>query len=322
MEQADVRKERIEVMEVKKTITGDDLSEEHCRMVLPEKNNPEDRHCASVGKGISFHSLPAACKEYIDGVCFEMVFVPGGEFGMGSNAFCSDEKPVHQEIIKSFWFCKTEVTMRQFKLFIDKTGYVTDAEKGDGSYSWTDNGWSKQENVSWRCDERGKLRGDKDLDYPVVHISWNDAMAFCKWLSGITGKIWRLPTEPEWEYAAGGGHACREIWAGTDDEKALGRFAWYRSNSAERIHKVAKKDPNKLGLLDMSGNVCELCSEWYGHYEGNELFDPSGPSSETDRAVRGGSWLYDSCYCRASFRDFCTPVHRDGNLGFRMVMDL
>ncbi len=310
------------MMDFEEIVGGDDLHVENCRKDSSVKNLPEGEQCNSIGKGIPSQSLPIAYKEYVDNVCFEMVFVPGGEFVMGSDAFCSDEKPAHKQSVGSFWLCKTEVTVRHFKLFIDKTNYLTDAEKGDGSYAWTRNGWYKQKNVSWRCDEKGKIRGSRSLDYPVVHISWNDATAFCHWLSDATGKTWRLPTESEWEYAAGGGNVSRKMWAGTDDERALDGFAWYHSNSAGKIHRVAKKFPNKLGLQDMSGNVCELCSGWYGSYDNEEAVGSSDLSSATDRAVRGGSWLYDSCYCRVSFRDFCTPAHSDGNLGFRLVMDL
>ena len=121
MGQAGGNNEKPGIKGCEKIVTGDDLHVENCRMTSSVKNIHEDEQCNSGGRGISAQSLPVAYKEYIDNVCFEMVFVPGGEFVMGSDAFCSDERPAHEESVGSFWLCKTEVTIRHFKLFIDKT---------------------------------------------------------------------------------------------------------------------------------------------------------------------------------------------------------
>jgi len=267
-------------------------------------------------------ALFSSFKETVCGTCFDMIAIHKGTFIMGNNDFYEDEKPAHPETVADFYLSKTEVVIRQFKAFIADTHYLTDAERSGGSYIWTDHGWEKKRNVCWRCDGTGNTRESTDSDYPVVHVSWNDAMAFCRWLSGKTGKIYRLPSEVEWEYAAGGGNCSRTTWAGTDDESKLDNYAWFRMNSGNKIHPAGEKLPNALGLHDMSGNVWEWCSEWYGCYDKTKPEDPAGPSASYDRASRSGSWLYDPYYCRVSFRHFAVPEFSDGAQGFRLALSV
>ena len=138
----------------------------------------------------------------------EMVFVKGGTFQMGctrEQSDCNkDEKPVHTVTVDDFYIGRYEVTVAQFKKFIEVTNYKTDAEKKGYSYI-LDGDWKNKNGVDWRCDVKGNIRSADEYNHPVIHVSWNDAVAYCRWLSKETGEHYRLPTEAEWEYAARGG---------------------------------------------------------------------------------------------------------------------
>jgi formylglycine-generating enzyme required for sulfatase activity len=256
----------------------------------------------------------------------EMVFVKGGTFTMGCTGEQSDceddEKPVHPVTVSDFNIGKYEVTVTQFKSFIDATGYKTDAEKGDGSYIWNGTEWKKQSGVNWKCDVQGNLRPQSEYNHPVIHVSWNDATEYCKWLSGKTGKKYRLPTEAEWEYAARGGSAGSPTrYAGSN---TINEVAWYADNSGKKTHPVGQKKSNELGIYDMTGNVWECCSDWYGKdfYGSSPKNNPQGNSSGAYRVLRGGGWYYDPQYCRVSNRNISIPDFRSSNYGFRLVLSL
>jgi formylglycine-generating enzyme required for sulfatase activity len=154
---------------------------------------------------------------------------------------------------------------------------------------------------------------------PVENVSWDDCQEFIKKLNQQTGKTYKLPTEAQWEYAAGGGSSNRTKWAGTNSESDLGEFAWYGSNSDSKPHPVKLKKPNSLGLYDMSGNVWEWCSDWYAPYPTSAQTDPQGASSGSGRVGRGGGWHYDTSYCRVAYRGSFSPAYRINDLGFRVV---
>ncbi len=215
----------------------------------------------------------------------KMVFIKGGTFQMGGNKY-SDEKPIHRVRVSDFYIGKYEVTFAQYDAFCE----ATNRKKPD------DEGWG---------------RGSR----PVINVNWNDAVAYCKWLSQKTGYEYRLPTEAEWEYAAGGGNTHQE-WAGTNSSSSLGSFAWYGTNNNGKTHPVGGKQPNKLGLYDMSGNVWEWCSDYYINSPSS---NPQGLKSGSFRVYRGGSWHDFATYCRVAFRFSSTPTFRDGVLGFRVV---
>jgi formylglycine-generating enzyme required for sulfatase activity len=156
-------------------------------------------------------------------------------------------------------------------------------------------------------------------DCPVEQVSWDDVQEFIRKLNGLerTDK-YRLPTEAQWEYAARSG-GKKEEWAGTSNESSLESYAWYDANSGGKTHPVARKQPNGLGLFDMSGNVWEWVQDWYGNYPAGSVTDPEGPSSGSYRVVRGGSWFSDAGYCRSAYRGVIVPGDRNGSLGFRLL---
>lgn len=215
-----------------------------------------------------------------------MVYVQGGTFTMGARADDSEaydnEKPVHQVTLSSYYICKYEVTQSLWKAVM-------------GS------------NPSY-------FKGD---NLPVENVSWNDCQEFISKLNALTGQHYRLPTEAEWEFAARGGNSsCGYKYSGSS---TLSDVAWYNPNSGQNTHPVGTKSHNELGLYDMSGNVDEWCSDWYGIYNSSAQTNPSGPWRGGYRVYRGGSWCSTATDCRSAYRNFYT---RDGGLrtlGLRLV---
>jgi sulfatase modifying factor 1 len=249
-----------------------------------------------------------------------MVFVKGGKFNMGGT-INADEQPVHEVVVNNFSMCAHEVTVGEFRQFIKNSGYKTDADKKGLSYVF-DGKFHTKEGVNWECSPHGTLRQPNQHRYPVVHVSWNDAVAYCRWLSAKTHKSFRLPTEAEWEYAARGGSVQKPYtYSGGD---SLGLVAWYEDNSNWTDHPVQKKLTNSLGIYDMSGNVWEWCQDWYGetYYRNSPKQAPTGPDSGMYRVLRGGSWNYGAIRSRIPCRDG-TGVTDTGyyNVGFRVVCD-
>jgi len=270
----------------------------------------------------------------------ETVFIPGGSFIMGSSDGDSTEKP-HGVVISDFYMGKTEITVAQFKYFIDSTGYRTDAEKGNSSALWnseTDK-WEWKSGVNWKCDALGNLRPQNEYNHPVIHVSWNDATEYCKWLSGETGKTYKLPTEAQWEYAAGNGRKhTKYSWGSGDPSGKNGGNV--TDESFKRIYSkysifggyddgyvytapVGKFEPNELGLYDMTGNVWEWCEDWYAadfYKTSKQTQNPCNTTSVKYRVIRGGSWYSNPDLCRVADRSGSTPDNRRGNLGFRLVL--
>lgn len=244
----------------------------------------------------------------------KMIFVEGGTFNMGSNDN-DNEKPIHSVTVNSFYIGKYPVTVGEFEKFINATGYKTDADNAGWSNVLNGPDWVKKNGVNWRCDVAGKQRGSNEQNHPVIHVSWNDAIAYAKWTGG------RLPTEAEWEYAARGGNQSQGYtYAGSND---INTVAWYEGNSGNTTHPVGTKMPNELGIYDMSGNVYEWCQDLYGenYYGSSPSNNPKGPNTGEDRVLRGGSWVYNDIYCRSAYRDRLDPDGRDDVVGFRLVQD-
>lgn len=220
----------------------------------------------------------------------DMVFVEGGTFTMGGTEEQGDNVPeeerrTHLVTISDFYVCKHEVTQAEWEIVM-------------GS------------NPSFF----------KGRNLPVEQVSWEECREFIKRLNSATGKHYRLPTEAEWEYAARGGQKSQSSrYSGSDN---AANAAWYDTNYT---HDVMSKTPNELGLYDMSGNVCEWCSDWYDkdyyikNYHPMPLKNPTGPSSGLSRVTRGGSWVTPAVECRVSARDDSRPDRRNKCIGFRLV---
>lgn len=280
----------------------------------------------------------------------KLIYIPGGTFKMGTedrDGFPTDgEGPIRDVTVNPFYMDAYAVTNAEFKKFITDTGYVTDAEKFGWSFvfhlllsekemqrasqavagtPW----WVVVEGAAWNHPEGPDSVIGERMDHPVVHVSWNDAAAYCKW----AGK--RLPTEAEWEYAARGGleqkrypwgdelmpegkHVCN-IWQGefpklnTEEDGYLGT-APSKSFS-----------PNGYGLFNAAGNVWEWCMDWFTdqpNQKGNND-NPEGPEFGMSRVIRGGSYLCHDSYCnryRVAARSSNTPESSTGNTGFRCVV--
>lgn len=220
----------------------------------------------------------------------DMVLVKGGTFTMGATTeqginVPDWEKPVHQVTLHGFYICKHEVTQAEWETVM--------------------------------VDNPSYFKGSKR---PVEQVSWEECQEFIKRLNNATGKNYRLPTEAEWEYAARGGQTSQNtIYSGSNK---AGNVSWHETKST---HDVMSKAPNELGLYDMSGNVCEWCSDWYDkeYYKNNynllPLTNPSGPSSGAFRVTRGGSWIKTTTDCRVSARDGCSPSRHNNGVGFRLA---
>ena len=220
----------------------------------------------------------------------EMIVVEGDSFRMGNpHKFGeTDEGPTHSVFVSTFKIAKTETTVWQYQEFCKDTRRSMPASP---PWNWIDN-------------------------HPMVNVSWNDALAYCLWLTKKLGKTVRLPTESEWEFAASGGKNGKgDIYSGSSDIMLI---AW---NNDLKTHPVAKKYPNELGLHDMSGNVWEWCSDWYGPYTAVPKINPTGPKNGTFKVIRGGSWEDENLYCRISNRSNYMPTGRNIHNGFRIVME-
>ena len=249
-----------------------------------------------------------------------MVHVDGGSFQMGNNAGSSDEKPGHAVILNSFYFGSYEVTMGEFKKFIDATGYKTDAEQPDSvrlKHGLPPRGIN---NGTWKMYTNGKPVPPADSLKPVGNVSWNDAVEYCKWLSLNTGKAFRLPTEAEWEYAAKGGVKSKGYkYVGGNN---LDEVAWYYGNSDRKAHNIGQRMANELNIYDLAGNNREWCADWYGefYYKTSPEENPSGPDRGTNRVLRGGSWGSQADRMRPTYRNKEFPYNSALDFGFRMAI--
>jgi formylglycine-generating enzyme required for sulfatase activity len=225
----------------------------------------------------------------VGGVSFRMAKVKGGTFTMGATSeqageAQSNESPAHSVTLSDYFIGETEVTQELWQVVM-------------GSNPSQYYGMTR----------------------PVDYVSWNDCQTFITKLNQMTGKTFRLPTEAEWEYAARGGDKSQgNKYSGILND--VTNVAWYIDNSNSKTHVVGKKIPNELGLYDMSGNVWEWCSDWYGSYSSSAQTNPTGPASGSYKVARGGNSLGEATTCRVSRRQvFTTTAH--GLIGLRLVID-
>lgn len=251
----------------------------------------------------------------------DWALVNGGTFEMGDyiGDGYSDQRPVHNVKLDSYYIMKKEVTVAQFEKFINETGYKTLADRTGSSEVWLENSRKSKENTNWRCNEIGEQRKQEEYNHPVVHVTWDDANEYCKWLSKKEGKTVRLPTEAEWEYAARE-EGKRVKFAGTDEEAAFLDYSWISTNSKDKSQPVATKKPNSLGIYDMNGNVAEWCGDYYSDYTSENKANPKGPATGDYRVIRGSSWMH-LVAIRNTERHSDVQVGKGPDVGFRCVKE-
>lgn len=237
--------------------------------------------------------------ETASGLNIEMVFVKGGTFAMGSPLSEADRKSnetQHTVTVDNFYMCKTEVTFAQFDAFCNESKR------------------SKPGDEAWG-------RGNR----PVINVSWNDATAFCEWLSRKTGRKYRLPTEAEWEYAARAGtttpfntgNCLNTSQANYDGNNPMASCS--KGEYKQKTLPVGSFSTNAWGLYDMHGNVWEWCNDWSGAYITGSQTNPLGPSSGSSHIFRGGGWRDSAKFCRSASRLSANPAFTGSGLGFRVV---
>jgi|GEM_PF-456838 len=223
----------------------------------------------------------------INGVSFKMIKVEGGTFAMGSEDGFFNERPVHQVSVRDYYIGQTEVTQALWETVMGKKANTANNRVGG--------------------------------NYPAERILPDSISVFLQKLSLLTGCRFRLPTEAEWEYAARGGRYSRGYrFSGSDN---VADVAWNVFSSGGSTHEVAQLQPNELGLYDMSGNVFEWCSDWYGKYNATPQTNPQGPQDGGYRCLRGGCWLGENNSCRVTYRSYDATGSMLLNNGFRLVME-
>lgn len=276
------------------------------RLNRPANSPRDDSERAAVASAPP-NEIDASWVRVTNSIGMELVAVPPGEFLMGSlpeNPYAGyDEQPQHRVVIPhGLLVGRFEVTQAEYERIMGTNpSYFREGGAGgvlvDGM-------------------ETGRL--------PVEQVPWYEAVAFCQKLSELpderaAGRVYRLPTEAEWEYVCRAGSGTN--WSFGSDAWRLGDYAWSSGNAADRTHRVGRKSPNPFGVHDMHGNVWEWCSDWYfdRYYRESPVDNPTGPPSGFARVVRGGGWLLGAENCRSAARDRGDPSGRYGIIGFRVV---
>jgi len=243
----------------------------------------------------------------------KMVWIPPGSFRMGDiqGGGDSDEKPVHEVSADKFAMGKYEVTVGEFRKFVNATGYQTDAEKQNSCWTYKDGSWNDQKGANWR-----NSNFSQNDNNPVLCVSWNDATAYAEWLSNQTGKQYRLPTETEWEYAARAGTTTKYWWDNETGQNRANCWASECGDSFKYTAPVGSFSANKFGLYDTAGNVSEwTCSLYENQYNGKEK---QCVTTGYLLSVRGGSWSFGAWWVRSADRSVGWPTARNDYLGFRV----
>lgn len=217
----------------------------------------------------------------VNNVTFEMIVVEGGTFNMGDTYDCGrvNENPIHSVTLSDYYIGKTVVTQELWEAVVgNNPSYI------------------------------------KESNLPIERISWVDCRRVIRKLNVATGKIFRLPTEAEWEYAAKGGNKSKGYkYSGSNN---LNKVAWYNN-----VRAVGTKDPNELDIYGMSGNIWEWCSDRYGYYIISDQTNPKGPLYGSYRVIRGCKWIYYVKNCHITYRSFSNPKNNTLGTGFRLVLN-
>ena len=248
--------------------------------------DPSHSEAITLQKKVSGYYGPSPGDVMTNSIGMKLVYIPAGEFMMGSNTGGSDEKPAHKvKLSKGFYMGVYEVTQSQYRAVMGKSP--------------------------------SKFKGDNN---PVEQVSWDDATEFCRKLSQKEGETYTLPTEAQWEYACRSGSSS--VYSFGNSESSLGDYGWYSSNSGSKTHPVGTKKPNDFGLYDMHGNVWEWCRDWYAkdYYSKGSAVDPKNTQSSSVRVIRGGGWGNLANRCRSAGRRRDGPGSRSSGIGFRVVL--
>lgn len=263
----------------------------------------------------------------VPGTNLALVWIPAGSFRMGSDpgepGHEDDERPTQVKLTHGFWIGQTETTVGQWRDFVAQTRFVGQ-NAAAGIHVRTEDGWKLIPGRDWS--DPGFVQTDS---HPVVGVSWEDAVAFCEWISGREGQagrlpegwIFRLPSEAQWEYASR---------AGSKDAFAFGpTLSTDQANFKPGVEggdfrggttPVATFAPNEWGLFDMHGNAWEWCQEAYGEYPTGPLTNPSVVVTGSQKVKRGGSWIGAGENCRSANRNRDLPGHRAYHIGFRIAL--
>jgi formylglycine-generating enzyme required for sulfatase activity len=258
----------------------------------------------------------------------ELVIIPPGRFQMGS----PDDEPKRDKregpqhavtLTKPFALGRYAMTVGEFRRSVTARGYKSEAEQGGGAYGWTGSEWKQDKRFNWQSP--GFEQGE---NHPVVCVSWNDAVAYCQWLSEQTGAEYRLPSEAQWEYACRAGTTTPFWWGNTITPQQAnynGNYPYNKGEEGEYRRKTVPVDqfePNPWGLYQMHGNVWEWVQDWYAAYKGEAQTDPIYAQSGSPRVFRGGSWYLHASFLRAACRRRNAPGFRVDHLGFRPARTL
>jgi formylglycine-generating enzyme len=252
----------------------------------------------------------------------DLARIPAGDFLMGASDFGRDERPVHRVFVSEFFIGRFEVTQDEYARFVRASGYPPPSVRGlplvtlggrdsmfrelAAPYEWED-----------------KSPPASHGAHPVVLVRYDDALAYCRWLSDTIGRVVRLPTEAEWEKAARGGLEGQRYPWGDDIDPSRGNYLVDPSTKKQRGTRPAGTyPPNAYGLYDVAGNVWEWVSDWYSpdYYGLGEMRDPPGPATGNMRILRGGSWVNDDAsMLRCAYRHKVPPDTYAHSIGFRIV---
>ncbi len=240
-----------------------------------------------------------APKEITNSIGMKLVLIPKGTFMMGSPESEKGRKENETQhevtISKDYYLGVYEVTQAQYEKVIGKNPSRF----------------------------QGAIVGNENADLPVENVSWHDAVEFCKKLSDLpeekkAGRVYRLPTEAQWEYACRAGGETAYSFG--ESSESMCDYAWFNGNGNFQTHPVGENKANAWGLYDMHGNMGEWCSDWYGRYPKGAVSDPTGPKEGSLRVNRGGSWHYEAASCRSAVRYGNVPSYRFRNYGFRVAL--
>jgi formylglycine-generating enzyme required for sulfatase activity len=229
----------------------------------------------------------------------KLVLIPKGKFTMGSPESEKGRKENETQhevtISKDYYLGVYEVTQAQYEKVMGK----------NPSYF------------------QGAIVGNEKANLPVENVAWDDAVEFCKKLSELpvekkAGRVYRLPTEAEWEYACRAGG--KTAYSFDDEPGLLYEYGWFDRNSSKRTHTVGLRESNAWGVYDMHGNVWEWCSDWHGDYPEGAITDPAGPKNGSNRVFRGGCWYYGAAFCRSALRSGSDPSYSNDRNGFRVAL--